>query len=317
MGFAQDSDDKGVPAVKAENTAGGVGVSGASAEGRGIEGTSRKGVGVVGISEDYRGIEGRSTNEHGILGQSVKGAGVAGVSEENRGVIGRSTNEHGVFGQSAKGAGVAGVSDTYRGVSGRSKSGQGVWGTSETSIGAAGFSDSGEGVRGTSESGVGVAGKGPVAGAFDGKVTVSGDIECQGDVILAGADYAEAFSPAVPEIDGGTVVVLADDGRITPCCDDYDNRVAGVVSGGQGVRPGITLDRHEGGIPVAMMGKIWTRADASTAPITVGDLLTTSATPGHAMPVTDRDRALGAVIGKALTPLSAGCGWVRVLVAPS
>ncbi|MFI7135998.1 hypothetical protein ACIBQ1_60865 [Nonomuraea sp. NPDC050153] len=63
------------------------------------------------------------------------------------------------------------------------------------------------------------------------------------------------------------------------------------------------------------MGKVWCRADASSQPIRVGNLLTTSATPGHAMAAVDRDSAYGAVLGKALTPLASGTGLVLVLVS--
>ena len=57
------------------------------------------------------------------------------------------------------------------------------------------------------------------------------------------------------------------------------------------------------------------RCDASEAGIQPGDLLTTSNTPGHAMAVVDHSRALGAVIGKAMTPLAKGeTGMVLTLV---
>jgi hypothetical protein len=45
------------------------------------------------------------------------------------------------------------------------------------------------------------------------------------------------------------------------------------------------------------------RVDAAYNPIDVGDMLTTSPTPGHAMTAKDPARAFGAVIGKALRPL--------------
>ena len=47
-----------------------------------------------------------------------------------------------------------------------------------------------------------------------------------------------------------------------------------------------------------------------------GDLLTTSAVPGHAMKATDHDRAQGAIIGKAMTSLAKGRGLILVLVLP-
>ena len=55
-------------------------------------------------------------------------------------------------------------------------------------------------------------------------------------------------------------------------------------------------------------------ADASYGPIEVGDLLTTSATAGHAMRVVDPTLAFGSVIGKALSPLEEGVGLVDVLI---
>ena len=63
------------------------------------------------------------------------------------------------------------------------------------------------------------------------------------------------------------------------------------------------------------MGKVYCKVDASTAPLAVGDLLTTSPTAGHAMKATDPARAFGAVIGKALQPLAGGCAMVPILVA--
>ena len=57
------------------------------------------------------------------------------------------------------------------------------------------------------------------------------------------------------------------------------------------------------------------RIDADHASIEVGDLLTTSSTPGHAMKAVDASRAFGAVLGKALEPLTAGRGLLPILVA--
>ena len=64
-----------------------------------------------------------------------------------------------------------------------------------------------------------------------------------------------------------------------------------------------------------MIGKVFCKVDADAAPVDIGDLLTTSNTPGHAMKATDRERAFGAVIGKALAPLVSGRGLIPVLVA--
>ena len=45
------------------------------------------------------------------------------------------------------------------------------------------------------------------------------------------------------------------------------------------------------------------------------DLLTTSASPGHAMKASEPLRAFGAVIGKALRPLAEGQGLIPILIA--
>ncbi len=58
----------------------------------------------------------------------------------------------------------------------------------------------------------------------------------------------------------------------------------------------------------------WVDADANGA-VEPGDMLTTSATPGHGMKVTDHTRASGAVVGKAMTGLAKGKGLVLVLVS--
>ena len=54
------------------------------------------------------------------------------------------------------------------------------------------------------------------------------------------------------------------------------------------------------------------KVDATVAPIEVGDLLTSSANPGHAKKATDPK--IGAIIGKALEPLREGTGYIAVFV---
>jgi hypothetical protein len=67
-------------------------------------------------------------------------------------------------------------------------------------------------------------------------------------------------------------------------------------------------------IPVAMAGVVPTKLTAENGLIRRGDLLVTSSTPGCAMKGTDRNRMLGAVIGKTMGPLDAGTGVIEVLV---
>jgi cytoskeletal protein CcmA (bactofilin family) len=154
-----------------------------------------------------------------------------------------------------------------------------------------------------------------------GQMQCAGDLSVAGDVILtAGAgDCAEDFEVSLcADIEPGTVMALDSDGKIRPSEDDYDKKVVGVVSGAGEFRPGLILDRHYGAekrVPLALIGKVCCKVDASYGAITVGDLLTTSATPGHAMRASDSSRAFGAIIGKALSTLNEGRGLVPILVA--
>ena len=68
-------------------------------------------------------------------------------------------------------------------------------------------------------------------------------------------------------------------------------------------------------MPIALMGKVNCKVDAQYAAIEVGDLLTTSPTPGHAMKATDPAKAFGTVIGKALKPLKEGTGLIPILIS--
>lgn len=137
--------------------------------------------------------------------------------------------------------------------------------------------------------------------------------------ITGGADLAEPFPVKEEKLEPGNVVVIDDEhpGRLKLSADAYDTRVAGVVSGANGVNPGISLHQQgamEGTQEVALTGRVYVKADARIAPIKPGDLLTTSDMPGHAMKVRDHSRAQGAVLGKAMSALSEGDGLVLVLV---
>jgi len=97
----------------------------------------------------------------------------------------------------------------------------------------------------------------------------------------------------------------------------YDTRVAGIVSGANGVNTGVALQQEgkfEYGQNVALSGRVYVHADAAFGAIKPGDLLTTSNTPGHAMKVADHTRSQGAILGKAMSALKEGTGLVLVLV---
>ncbi|TDN88651.1 hypothetical protein [Microbacterium sp. BK668] len=268
--------------------------------GAGVKGHARA-PGAMGVGGFHLATEG--DGGPGVLGQSIRGRGVEGQGVV--GVVGTGSQWIGVFGETnaPPEAGAAGVwgdgkatADGVKGVA-----------TGAGKAAVCGFQLGGNGPA--------IFGQGNPAGQFAGRVIVDGNLEVTGDVLLAGADYAESMTAVDPHLAPGTVVSVGADGRVRPCEAEYDVAVAGIVSGGGGVRPAVVLDHHSGGVPVALMGKVWCLADAGAGPIRPGDLLTTSRTQGHSQRVADASRALGAIIGKALTPLVEGRGLVRVLVA--
>lgn len=146
-----------------------------------------------------------------------------------------------------------------------------------------------------------------------------GDIDVTGDVRLQNADCAEDFNIGSNlKVEPGTVMVLGEEGCLFPSQNAYDKRVAGVVSGAGDYKPGIVLDKQESERirqPIALMGKVYCKVDARFGAIEIGDLLTTSSTPGHAMKADNPLKAFGTVIGKALKPLEEGQGLIPILVA--
>jgi hypothetical protein len=150
-------------------------------------------------------------------------------------------------------------------------------------------------------------------------VDTNGNVHVTGDIMLANADCAEDFDIAETEpVEPGTVMVVGEEGVLHESRQAYDKCVAGVVSGAGNYKPGIVLDKQQAPSsrkPIALLGKVYSKVDASYAPIEVGDLLTTSPTPGHAMKANDPLKAFGAVIGKALRPLAEGQGLIPILIA--
>jgi hypothetical protein len=231
------------------------------------------------------------------------------------GVDARSNSGIGVRAQSHTDTGVFAISDAGFGVDARSNSGIGAKAVSQTNTALFAASDSGIGVDANSNSGIGIrAAGGQFAGFFQGDVTVTGDI------LLPGADCAENFDIIAGERvpDAGTVVVIDAGGELRESRDAYDRKVAGVVSGGGEYRTAIVLDKRPSDttrVPIALVGKVYCKVDAQYGAIEVGDLLTSSHTPGHAMRASEASRAFGAILGKALRPFAGGRGLIPILVA--
>jgi hypothetical protein len=207
--------------------------------------------------------------------------------------------------------------------------GIGVWGIGQGSI----FTGPAEGVLGESNYGDGVRGVTSSSDYYGGYFDNTGGgtaLFCDGlaDVrslrILGGADIVEGFDArdeakagAKPEAGDVLVIDEARPGELTTSNAPYDRKVAGVVSGANGISHGMKLGQDgalDGETLVAMTGRVYVKCSTENGAIRAGDLLTTSATSGHAMRASDYDRSNGAVIGKAMSTLDSGTGLVLVLV---
>ena len=205
---------------------------------------------------------------------------------------------------------------------------RGVWGVSGTGYGVAGnCTQSGNyAVLGSPTEGLGAwsANVAWPAGRFNAPtggvaIEANGLAKVKTLQILGGADLAERFD-VVGQPEPGTVLRIDESrtGALRVCDEAYSARVAGVVSGANDLAAGIELGKGEAGahtVAVALTGRVWVKCDASAGAIHAGDLLTTAARAGYAMRVADRDRAQGAILGKAMTSLETGSGLVLVLVS--
>jgi hypothetical protein len=302
------------------------GIWGKNTNGTGVRGESASGWGVHGISKSYIGVEGTSSSSIGVNGNSSSGPGVGGYSSTGRGVWGSSSASNGVF---AYGTGKARFNAALRADNGNADQGMAAYMTNSSQFATAHFANAGNG-----EALYLQANGGPFIRAvnhnesktvfsvnYDG-TTVTNVLQ-----ITGGADFAEHFevneapeAGSSPQIQPGLVVAIDPNnpGKLVVSSHAYDRRVAGVISGAGGVKPGMMMSQADsiadGAHPVALSGRVYCWADASNGPIEPGDLLTTSNVPGQAMKVTDHAKAQGAIIGKAMTSLKQGRGLVLVLV---
>jgi len=125
----------------------------------------------------------------------------------------------------------------------------------------------------------------------------------------AGSEIPFTLSmPVEMEVHAGDVLSSdpAAPGRLRLAEEGGDPPVIGVVVGQRG-------GRFWGQATIALAGTVVPcNVDATSRPITVSDLLVASPTPGVAMSAGPDPQ--GTVIGKALEPLAAGTGSIRILV---
>ena len=136
-----------------------------------------------------------------------------------------------------------------------------------------------------------------------------------------GGDYAEAVDVAGDraQFEPGDLIAIdpASPGHFLKAQGPYSTMIAGVYS----TKPGLIGRRttsarinKQAEVPMAMMGIVPVKVTAENGLICVGDLLVSSSKPGYAMRGTDRNRLIGAVIGKALAPITNGSGLIEVLI---
>lgn len=127
-------------------------------------------------------------------------------------------------------------------------------------------------------------------------------------------ELATALSVTEDVAVGDLVVVdRTDPSRLRAASQASDSAIVGIVAS----RPGVLLggaQEDDGGTTaaIALSGIVVANVDAGYGAIAVGDLLTSSPTPGHAMRA--HDAHPGTIVGKALEPLATGAGTIRVLV---
>ncbi len=151
------------------------------------------------------------------------------------------------------------------------------------------------------------------SGDFQFRVLSSGEVRSDVGFNTPAQDFAELL-PAAADAQPADVLVIGDDGRLMPSARAYATSVAGVYS----TRPGFVGGRPVTGspddaIPLAVVGVVPVRVSAENGVIRPGDLLVTSATPGHAMRA-GSSPPVGTVIGKALERLDHGTGVIKMLV---
>ncbi len=340
-GEAASTSGQGVFGIATATTGTTYGVQGESASGTagaaGVVGYAR------GTTGQVYGVFGKcdSNTGYAVYGNHPgSGRGVSGASASGPGVYATTgTGSYAVYAERTQNSNRAWLGGTSEGAWAESVNGNGLVAKTTNGVNAVfaerigngnkgSFGGLTEGARGEAAQGHGVAGITTDAAGAGGYFRNDGGgtaLIADGHAIVTtldiidGGDLAERFDVG-GNIEPGMVVVIDPDrpGALTRSSKTYDRKVAGIVSGANGLKAGIALAPGNsalvGGASVALSGKVWCWCDASNGPIEPGDMLTTSSAPGHAMKATDLTAAQGAIIGKAMTALPEGRGLVLVLV---
>jgi hypothetical protein len=110
------------------------------------------------------------------------------------------------------------------------------------------------------------------------------------------ADLAEHYA-ADADYPAGTVVVFGGEKEITISTQSHDTAVAGIIS----TNPAYLMNAAIAGLPVALQGRVPCRVQG---PVSKGDVLVTSTTPGVAQRIDNTKFLPGCVVGKALESIN-------------
>jgi len=122
------------------------------------------------------------------------------------------------------------------------------------------------------------------------QLEVAGEIKAPSIQITGGSDIAEPYyvrASGSSQPVAGMVVAIDPErlGQMRLSDRAYDHTVGGIISGANGINPGIVLRQKgtdaDGALPIASIGRVWCWCDAdANGAIAPGDLLTTGNTPG-------------------------------------
>jgi len=116
------------------------------------------------------------------------------------------------------------------------------------------------------------------------------------------ADLAEMYA-ADAEIEPGTVVHFAGDGKVAACDVANCRAVAGIIS----TDPAHLMNSAQEGVALALAGRVPCKV---TGPVAAGDLMVSA---GNGMAMANNEAATGTVIGKAIEANEGGEGVIEVL----
>jgi hypothetical protein len=147
----------------------------------------------------------------------------------------------------------------------------------------------------------------------DGRVITS---ELQ---INGGSDLSENFDVNDNDVKPGMVVSIDEEneGKLKISDQANDKKVVGIISGANGIKPGMLMGQKEsianGEYPVALAGRVYVLATDENE-IIPGDFLVSSSKPGYATKAINSQNSQGAIIGKAMSKRNKETGFVLVLV---